>query len=436
MNPNKSFPHGGMAVEDFQNLTEGRLIETVSLPHLAILPLVPYKGARLTFSVSKGQAIEEETVLARGAADVPLHSPIPGIVDEIRSVDLADGMVTQAAVIRLSGAFSRTGKPLTLREWRKEAPEKILARLYERGVIFTSSTLDTCFLPPRQPKVAQLVVNAVQPEPFVTVNYHLLVEFPEVMDEGLRILEKLYQPQKTHWAGDRRHQGLHERLVERGLLHGAEIHLVKEKYPQAQEKILYRTLFNQELRSDETPLGMDCLIVDPATLFAVYEAVAYDKPLVERFVALSGDCFKNPGVYRVRIGTPLAQLIRDAGGFIKEPVKILGGGPFRGRQLSSLATPITKETHAILALSSKDIHDSEELPCVRCGQCVAACPVGLQPIDILDPLDDDGPPRLPDAELCIECGLCAYVCPSHIPLLSLFEDAKKRARLPENTHAR
>lgn len=432
----KTFARGGLLVEDFLELTKDRPIETVALPNLAVLTLRQYPGAQGNWLISRGQTIEEEMLVASGPGpdDLPLHSPIPGVVEDFRTLDSPEGGTTQAALIRLSGAFARTGKAQSPSAWESESAEAVWRRLVKAGVVAASGPLDPAFPPPRPTTGIKLVINGLRTEPYVSLNYHLLTEWVDQIEAALPILQRLYSPASIHLAVDRRDAPLVEAWTEQGRFKKVTIHQLKEKYPQAQEKILYSTLFGREPGLKDTLASLDCLILDPATLIAMYEAVVFGKPMVERFVVLSGDCFHRPGVYRVRIGTPLAQLVKDIGGFSREPAKLIHGGPFKGTEILSLADPVTKDTSSILALSARDVQPAAEHPCVRCGLCVTTCPASLQPINIYKALRRGEDGRAEGLDHCIDCGLCSFVCPSHIPLSALFKEARRPQPAKEPVH--
>lgn len=420
----KTFSQGGILIESFRTLTAGRPIRPLFLPSLAIVPLVQYPGARAEWVVDSGESVTEDQVLARGLRphDLAVHSPIPGTVVEFREVTLPGGVVSSAALVRLQGEFRRTGRPTAKREWALIADEELRERILAAGIYLESSSLD-------RPKSLEglvgpldhLVVNGLQPEPYLTLSLHLQQERAEDLVEGVRILQKLFRPAHTHLAADSSHPEAWVRTFSE-LLDGVDLHPLEFKYPQAQEGLLLGTIGVKP--------GPRTLVLDTASVLAVRDAVVEGKPQIEKTVVISGKGVRNPGAYRVRIGTPLYQLFKDAGGLNPGDHKILVGGPFQGQVVDHLAVSVLKSTSAVLVLAKDEVNLAPERPCIRCGQCVISCPVGLEPLNLHKALLQDQVDVARDEGLdsCIGCGICSFVCPSRIPLATEFQRAQEVSR--------
>lgn len=415
-------------MDSFRSLIASHTIQPLFLPSLAVVPLVQYPGARAEWVVEAGDPVAEEQVLARGlrAADLAVHSPIPGRILEFREVTLPGGTVTSAALIRLEGEFGRTGRPTAKKEWLQAPDAELAARIAAAGIYLSSSSLDPRrTLEPLPSALDFLVINGLQPEPYLTLSLHLQHERAEDVAEGVRILQKLLRPARTEFAADPEDAEQWAATFS-ALLPGVGLHSLEFRYPQAQEGLLLKTL--------GIPLapgsGSRILIVDTASVLAVRDAVVEGRPHVEVTVVVTGRGVRQPGAYRVRIGTPLAQLLKDAGGLAPGEHKILVGGPFQGKAVDHLSTPVLKSTQAVLVLDREEVNEAVERPCIRCGQCVESCPVGLEPLNLHKALKQ-GAADLAWSEglgFCIECGICSFVCPSRVPLAAEFQAAKEARR--------
>lgn len=424
----KTFSRGGILVESHRSLTGSQPIRPLFLPSLAVVPLVQYPGARAEWVVDTGESVTEDQILARGLRpeDLSIHSPIPGRILEFREITLPGGVVSSAALIRLEGAFGRTGRPPVQSSWSLVSDDELKQRIRSAGIYLESSPLDPRpLLDGLPPSLEALVINGLQPEPYLSLTHHLQRERAEALAEGVRILQKLFRPTKTHFASDPDHPDGWMREYQ-ALLDGVQLHPLQFKYPQAQEGLLLKTI--------GVPFhpgsGNRLLILDVASVLAIRDAVVEGKPQVEKTVVVSGHGIRRPGAYRVRIGTPLAQLLKDAGGLKPGDSKVLIGGPFQGQSVDHLSAPVLKSTQAVLVLGKDEINNSAERPCIRCGQCVLCCPVGLEPLNLHKALVQGNLALAREEGLgfCIECGICSYVCPSRVPLVSEFQNAKEATR--------
>jgi electron transport complex protein RnfC len=378
--------------------------------------------------VDSGESVSEDQVLARGLrpGDLPVHSPIPGKVLEFREITLPGGAVTSAALIRLEGEFGRTGRPVDLQSWADVPADRLRERIRLAGIYLESSTLD-----PRRTledlaaPVDALVINGLQPEPYLTLGHRLQTERAAELAEGIRILQRILEPVRTELVADPDSPEAWTKGFS-GLLEGVGLHALQFKYPQSQEGLLLQTIGLAHPRSSDRKT----MILDVASVLAVRDAVVEGRPQVEKTIVVSGHGVRRPGTYRVRIGTPLVQLLRDAGGLKPGDHKVLIGGPFLGQAVDHLSTPVLKSTQAVLVLGKDEVNEAVERPCIRCGQCVNACPVGLEPLNLHKALTQGNPALAWEEGLgfCIECGICSFICPSRVPLVSEFQDAKEASR--------
>ncbi len=402
----RSFNRGGLLVETYRELTPAAPWELLPLPSRAILTASQYPGHTTSWVVSVGDQIEEEQLIAQGKP-FGLHSPIPGTVEAFQELTLPNGTKTSAMTLRLGGEFRKTGRPRTARDWTKESAEALKTRVSQLGVPLSSLDPKTVSVP-----LKVLVLNAIQPEPYMTLGLRIIEDQREEWTEALKILQKIFQPQETWLAIDQEKSQKSLPVAPDKSFH---VKVFASRYPQAQQKLLLSSL-----GLDKFPLN-SVLVVEPETLLALYQAAVWDKAYVDKPVVISGNAAVNPGVYRVKIGTPLSDLLTYAGG-LPEDTLVLQGGPFRGTQVTDLTQPVLKSTSAVILMNRKKAHQTAQTDCTHCGNCAEVCPVGIRPLYLwqaLETQDHEGI-RAEGLDRCVACGLCSFICPSRIPLFEHF----------------
>jgi electron transport complex protein RnfC len=201
---------------------------------------------------------------------------------------------------------------------------------------------------------------------------------------------------------------------------GIEVYALKVKYPQGGEKQLIKALINREVPSGGLPIDVGTVVHNVGTAFAVYEAVQKNKPLVERVVTVTGKKLEKPGNFMVRIGTPISMLIETAGGVPEDTAKVVNGGPMMGKSLSTVDAPVTKGTSGVILFPANESLRPEVQPsCIRCGKCISACAMGLEPYLLIRLSQRKMTERMEEERIldCMECGSCSFVCPANLPLL-------------------
>ena len=212
-----------------------------------------------------------------------------------------------------------------------------------------------------------------------------------------------------------------EVLEKAALASGLAVEIVgfPPKYPQGDEKQLVKALLDREIPSEGIPLDAGAVVMNVGTVYSLYEAIALQKPVIERVVTVAGGAIRNPANLKVRIGTPFADLVDECGGFAEVPEKIVVGGPMMGSAVYDLATPVTKTTAGVLFLTSREVRAGRRSNCLNCGRCIESCPMGLNPTRLFKWVDHGEYDLAMDEGLldCQECGCCGYGCPARIPLV-------------------
>ena len=218
------------------------------------------------------------------------------------------------------------------------------------------------------------------------------------------------------------------KVLKKACLHDHRINVValKVKYPQGSEKQLIKSILNREVPKGGLPLDVGVIVHNVGTIFAIYQAIQYDIPLMERVVTITGKKLDNPANFWVKIGTPSKDLVEKVGGIPEGTRKIVNGGPMMGKAIKNTDVPVTKGTSGILIISESEASRQESKNCIRCSKCVFVCPMGLEP-HLLMNLSEKGFYERAESEdimTCIECGSCSFVCPSHRPLLDYIRFGK------------
>lgn len=422
----KTFPGGGVHPPDFKSLTREEAIRNAPVPAEAVIPLHQHMGLPAECLVQPGDEVHEGMLIGRAAGpfSAAVHSSVPGKVKEIKEIYLPNGIKSLSVVISVEGEFGMSaGQPAA---WDQMSTEELLARIQEMGIVGLGGA--TFPVPLKYSiregrRVSTFVINGVECEPFLTADHRLMLEKSDQILTGIRIVARILEPEQVLIGIEENKPDAVAAMaaaVEKAQLNYQVVPL-KLKYPQGDEKQLLKALTGREVPSGGLPLDIGAVVSNVGTVYAIYEAFEKNKPLFERIVTVSGSALAGPANLKVRVGTPVKELIDDCGGFTAEeaPVKIISGGPMMGFALVDLDTPVTKSTSGILVLSRREVGAAGETNCLSCGRCLRACPLGLQPVDLYKYIDHL---RYEDALAsglmdCKECGCCSYVCPAHIPLV-------------------
>ena len=268
-------------------------------------------------------------------------------------------------------------------------------------------------LSPKEPdKIEYIIANCAECEPYLTSDYRRMVEQPEKLVEGMKIILQLFPNAKGIFGIEDNKPDAVANMTKEASGTDIEVVALPAKYPQGGEKQLIYALTKRRVPNGGLPADAGVVVTNVSTAAAIATAVYEGKPLIDRVVTVTG-MVKNPANIRARIGTPLSALVEECGGFEEGVRKIVLGGPMMGPTITSLNIPVIKGTGGLLALGEESVH-AKEAPCIHCGRCVAACPMRLVPTQ-LDAFARRS--RWSDAEKggamnCLECGACTFACPS------------------------
>jgi len=409
---------GGIHPKDGKELAKDQPIEAMPLPTEVVIPMSQHIGAPCTPTVKVGDMVKRGQVIGTSEAfmHADIHASVSGKVKKIDVLPHSGRISCQAVVIESDGKDEWVeGMPLH-RSWQEMDREDILAAIQSAGIVGMGGATFPAHikLKPSKP-VDVLIVNGAECEPYLTADYRLMLEEPDRIVTGVRILAKILGV-KESYIGIEDNKPDAIAALERAC-EGTEVKVVplKTKYPQGAEKMLIYVITGREVPCGGLPMDVGAVVQNAGTVAAVTDAVVEGLPLTERVTTVSGDAVRQPKNLRLRIGTRYRDVIAYCGGFSQEPDKLLAGGPMMGFAQFSLDVPVMKGSSGILGLTKKLTAHGKERACIRCGRCVKACPMGLVPsmLSILgeraayaSARDDYGVMN------CIECGSCTFVCPA------------------------
>jgi len=427
----KTFP-GGIHPHDNKSYSKDKRIEIMTIPKKIVIPLSQHIGAPSKPVVKVGDDVMAGQIVAEagGFVSIPMHSSISGKVTKIADFNHPTG--TMVTGIEITG----DGED----KWVELADEENFLELSAADMKERISAAGICGMggagfpthvklsPPEGKKIDTIILNGVECEPYLTADYRIMLEQADDILNGLKILMKIVSAQNGVIGIEANKPDaikLFKDLVKNEKnIKVVGLHL---KYPQGAEKqLIYAATKRKVPNKGGLPMDVNVVVQNVGTAIAVYEAVRYKKPLVERVITVSGKIVKNPKNLKARIGTFYADLLEFCDGTTQEIGKVISGGPMMGFAIPSLETPMTKGSSGLLLFDKKEAQKETESVCLRCGRCVDICPMNLVPSLIAHHVRNDDWESAEKFGVmdCIKCGSCAYVCPSNIKLIQWIDIGK------------
>ncbi|MDR0248180.1 MAG: electron transport complex subunit RsxC [Oscillospiraceae bacterium] len=425
---------GGVHPDDNKAQTMHKHIEPLPPPEYLVLPLSMHSGAQCEPLVVMGDLVFYGQKIADSAAPVsaPIHSPVSGRVEAVEPRPHPAGSLVVSIIIKNDGLDTPDPKLSPYGSVESLTPEELLSIIRETGIVGMSGSSYPTHAKIRSAlgKVHTILINGCECEPYVTSDFRLMLEAPEEVVGGLKVLMKIFGlgsgiiavESNMHIAAESIRKTLPRRT-------DIQVRTVPARYPQGSERQLVAYVTGREVPAGSFPPAVGCVVFNVETAAAIHRAVTTGLPLIRRVVTVSGNAVSNAKNLLIRIGTPMETVFAATGGFREAPGKVIMGGPMTGVAQFDLKTPIVKGSNALLAFSRSEVYTTRDrTTCIRCGKCVRVCPMKLEPIylytyerinrcDLLERY------RISD---CIECGNCSYICPGRLHLVHSIRTGKQK----------
>lgn len=424
---------GGVHPFEGKELSMDKPVEELKPGKELVYLLSQHIGAPAKAIVNKGDhvVVGQKIAEAGGFVSAPIYATVSGTVKSLEKRKNATGGYVDAIVVENDEQYEST----TFVEADPESlsREEILDRIREAGVVgMGGAGFPTAVkLAPKDPStVDHILVNGSECEPYLTSDYRMMLEKPEMIVEGLKIMLKLFGDNCKGLICIENNKPKAIEIMKKAVegVDRVSVAVVKTKYPEGAERSLINAVTGRFVNSKMLPADAGCVVDNVGTVMAVYDAVKNGKPLMYRVFTVTGDAVKDPRNFLVRIGTPYRELVEAAGGFTAEPEKIISGGPMMGFALTDLDVPVTKTSGALTCFLKDEVSRVHETACISCGRCLNVCPARLMPTklaELAEAGDEEGFESFDGLE-CVNCGSCSYTCPAKRPLAANINMMRQR----------
>jgi len=431
---------GGVHPADNKGLSSHKPTVTAAIPQRAVIPLSQHIGAPCKPTVVIGQEVKKGEKIGEtgGFVSAPVHASISGKVTAIGSFPHSLGMDVPSVVIESDGKDEWVAGLKETPDHQLLSAEELKKMVLDAGIVgMGGATFPTHvkLSPPKEKPIDVVILNGAECEPYLTSDHRLMLEKSKEIIEGLRILMRILNVKKGY-VGIENNKPDAVEAMQKAVAGASDIEVwpVKVKYPQGAEKMLIKAIANRTVPAGGLPMDCGVVVQNVGTAAAIYDAVRYGRPLIERYVTVTGRGVKEPKNFLARIGTTFSQLIAEAGGLTEDAAKVIAGGPMMGMSQYNLDVPVIKGTSGILILPQAEVSTKSYGPCIRCARCIDACPMMLQP-SLIGLFVEKG--HYEDAKDynvmdCFECGSCTFVCPANRPMVQWVKRAKRELAKKKN----
>ena len=424
---------GGVHPYEGKELSEHKPVQILMPKGDLVYPMSQHIGAPAIPLVKKGDKVlaGQKIGEASGFISANVICSVSGTVKAVEPRRVANGAMVNSIVVENDGEYTAVEGLGADRDPAKLSKQEIRDIVKEAGIVGLGGAgfpTHVKLAPKDESKIEYILVNGAECEPYLTSDYRLMMEEPEKLVGGLKVILQLFDNAKGVIGIENNKPEAIKKLQE--LVKGEsriEVCPLQIKYPQGGERSLIYAVTGRKVNSSMLPADAGCIVDNVDTVISVYNAVCKTTPLMRRVVTVTGDAIANPQNFQVKIGTNMQELIEAAGGFKTEPEKLIAGGPMMGMALFGTDIPVTKTNSALLCMSKDEVAANAETPCIRCGKCVSVCPSHIVPVKMMKAAlkgDCKAFEKVGGME-CMECGSCTFICPAKRPLTQAFKEMRK-----------
>ena len=424
---------GGVHPYDGKDLAKDQPIRRIKPKEILVYPLSQHIGAPASPIVAVGDTIlrGQKIAEAGGFVSAPVFASVSGPVKAIEPRHVATGDLVNSIIIENDGEMKETDFH-GVEDVASLSKEQIIEKVKEAGVVgMGGAGFPTHVkLSPKEPdKIEFIIANCAECEPYLTADYRRMLENPEELIGGMKIVLRLFDHAKGILGVEDNKPDCIQKLKELTKdEERIEVMPLKTKYPQGGERQLIYATTGRSINSKMLPADAGCIVDNVETLVAINRAVKEGKPVMDRIFTVTGDAVANPGNFEYCIGMSYAEILEEAGGFKEDPEKMISGGPMMGFAVFSLEIPTTKTSSSLLCFKKDDVSASEVTACINCGRCVSVCPEQIVPSRLakMSQFHDSESFERWNGMECIECGSCSYICLAKRPLAQYIKTMKKQ----------
>ena len=426
---------GGVHPHDMKAATNEKAIQQLPPPVEVIIPMSMHFGAPCTPLVKKGDHVKIGQKIGefRGLG-APIHASISGVVKAVEPRPYSMGGDMMSVVIENDFQEEMSEEVQAPKDPNALSVEEMVEVVKNAGIVgMGGATFPTHVkISSGIGKVDTLIINGAECEPYITGDHRTMLERPEEIVGGAMYLARMFGLNKAViGVEDNKADGISAltRVIE-DIQAPVEVQPLRCRYPQGGEKQLCQAITGRQVPPGGLPSNIGCAVFNINTTCAVYRAITYGMPVVRKVVTVSGSGVEEPKNLECPIGTPVSCLFDACGGLKDGTYKIIAGGPMMGMAQYSLDIPVGKGTGAMLAFCEDEEQTVDDPQCIRCGKCVAACPMHLEPLFMYQYASKNMLAELEDAHImdCMECGACAYACPARMHLTHMFKYGKQKLK--------